>query len=70
MSGTVGFATAIGVHPLIGYNDLIHVGPAVAGGVVFWLGLGLTAKGKGNRRDAEGEEGAEAAPASVPALRD
>ena len=44
-SGTVGFGTAIAVHPLIGYNDFIHVGPAVAGGVGFWLGLLLCGAG-------------------------
>jgi hypothetical protein len=38
-AGTLGFGTAIAVHPLIGYNDLIHVGPAVAGALMFWLGL-------------------------------
>jgi hypothetical protein len=42
VSGTVGFGTAIGVHPLIGYNDAVHVGPAVAGGLVFAAGLALT----------------------------
>jgi hypothetical protein len=42
VSGTFGFVTAIAVHPLIGYNDATHVGPAVAGALVFFLGLALT----------------------------
>jgi hypothetical protein len=41
ISGTIGFGTAIGVHPLISYNDAVHVGPAAAGALLFWLGLGL-----------------------------
>ena len=43
LSGTIGFGTAIAVHPLIGYNDATHVGPAVAGALVFWIGLLLCA---------------------------
>jgi hypothetical protein len=42
LSGTAGFATAVGVHPLIGYLDFIHLAPAVAGAVVFAAGLMLT----------------------------
>jgi len=42
VSGTFGFVTAIAVHPLIGYNDATHVGPAVGGALVFFLGLALT----------------------------
>jgi hypothetical protein len=42
VAGTVGFGTAIAVHPLIGYTDLTHVGPAVAGAVLFWVGLAMT----------------------------
>jgi len=44
VAGTVGFATAIGVHPVIGYTDLFHLAPAVAGGVFFTAGLILTFK--------------------------
>jgi hypothetical protein len=44
VSGTTGFATAIGVHPLIGYTDPVHLAPAVTGAVVFCTGLGLTFK--------------------------
>lgn len=42
VAGTVGFATAIGVHPLIGYTDLVHLAPAVAGAIIFGAGLVLT----------------------------
>jgi hypothetical protein len=40
-SGTVGFATAIGVHPAVGYNDLVHLAPAIAGAGMFITGLVL-----------------------------
>ena len=40
-AGLVGFGAAIGVHGLVGYVDASHVGPAVAGGLVFALGMVL-----------------------------
>ena len=43
-SGIAGYSTAIGVHPIIGYTDFSHLAPAVAGAVVFSLGLALTFK--------------------------
>jgi hypothetical protein len=42
LAGTTGFATAIGVHPLIGYTDAFHLAPAVTGAVLFAAGLVLT----------------------------
>src|SRR5262249_42721556 len=42
LSGTVGFATAIGVHPMIGYTDLFHLTPALAGAAAFSVGLFMT----------------------------
>ncbi|MBF9140473.1 hypothetical protein [Hymenobacter properus] len=39
LTGTVGFATAIGVHPLIGYTDFVHLAPAFAGLGLFVLGM-------------------------------
>jgi hypothetical protein len=39
LAGGVGFATAIGVHPLIGYTDVTHLAPAFLGLVLFVLGL-------------------------------
>jgi hypothetical protein len=44
LSGTTGFATAIGVHPLIGYTDAFHLAPAVTGAAIFTTGLALTFK--------------------------
>ena len=28
-SGVVGFASAIGIHPVVGYNSLFHLAPAI-----------------------------------------
>src|SRR2546430_9281962 len=39
LAGLFGFATAIGVHPVIGYTDPFHLGPAILGCVVFAIGL-------------------------------
>jgi hypothetical protein len=38
-SGTIAFATAIGVHPVIGYNDAVHLAPAVFGSCLYATGL-------------------------------
>ena len=42
LGGLVGWTTAIGIHPLIGYNDFFHLAPAVTGAVTFFCGLILT----------------------------
>ncbi len=42
LGGIVGWAAAIGVHPLIGYTEPIHLAPAVAGALLFFAGLALT----------------------------
>ena len=42
-AGTAGFGAAIGVHPAVGYTDLVHLVPAIAGGALFLVGLALTA---------------------------
>ncbi len=39
LSGTIGFATAIGVHPVIGYLNFMHLAPAVIGAFTFAAGL-------------------------------
>jgi hypothetical protein len=44
LAGTVGFATAIGVHPLVGYNNLVHLAPAILGAAIFLVGLVLCFK--------------------------
>lgn len=41
-SGVVGFAAAIGIHPLVGYNNLLHLAPAILGAIIFTVGLVLT----------------------------
>jgi hypothetical protein len=40
--GAVGFGTAIGVHPAVGYNDAVHLAPAVVGAVTYLAGMVLT----------------------------
>ena len=35
LMGLVGFGTAIGVHPAIGYTDPVHLAPAYLGGLLF-----------------------------------
>ncbi len=42
VGGFVGWSSAVLVHPAIGYNDPIHLAPAVAGAMCFAGGLVLT----------------------------
>ena len=42
VAGALGFGAAIGIHGLVGYLDASHVGPAVAGAIVFALGMWLS----------------------------
>jgi hypothetical protein len=42
LAGLVGFGTAIGVHPAIGYDDPVHLAPAACGAVLYLAGLVLT----------------------------
>jgi hypothetical protein len=44
LAGAVGFLAAIGVHPAVGYNDLVHLAPAIGGAAIFALGLVLSFK--------------------------
>ena len=39
LAGVAGFATAIGIHPVIGYNSVTHIAPAVLGALMFFTGL-------------------------------
>jgi hypothetical protein len=41
LGGIAGWGTAIGVHPIIGYTDAIHVLPAVATAALYFAGLAL-----------------------------
>jgi hypothetical protein len=40
-AGGIGFACAIGIHPLVGYTNMIHLLPAVLGAVVYAIGIAL-----------------------------
>lgn len=42
LGGIAGWGTGVGIHPVIGYTDAGHLLPAVAGAVLFFLGLALT----------------------------
>jgi hypothetical protein len=42
LAGLAGFGAAIGAHPAIGYNDPVHLAPAVLGATLYLLGLLLT----------------------------
>ena len=44
IAGVSGFGTAIGIHPVVGYNSVSHLGPAVFVAGVFVVGLLLTAR--------------------------
>lgn len=72
MSGLAGFTPAIGVHPLIGYLDFIHLAPAVAGAAVFGVGLVLTFKpmASGKIPETSSEHVQSAAAADVATRRD
>jgi hypothetical protein len=41
LAGIAGFTTAIVIHPIIGYTNLSHLGPAVFGCAVFFTGLAI-----------------------------
>jgi hypothetical protein len=41
LAGLVGFAAAIGIHPIVGYTDLFHLAPAILGALMFIAGLVL-----------------------------
>jgi len=58
LSGTIGFAAAIGVHPVIGYIDAVHLAPAVLGALLYTTGL-LTYRPvclSGGMADAQGKD--------------
>ncbi len=42
LAGTLGFGAAIAIHPVVGYDDLVHVGPAVVAALLLALGLGVS----------------------------
>jgi hypothetical protein len=44
VAGVAGFSTAIGIHPFVGYNDFVHLAPAILGAVIFVVGIILSFK--------------------------
>jgi hypothetical protein len=44
LAGLVGFSTAIGIHPIVGYLSFSHLAPAIVGALVFLIGLLLCFK--------------------------
>ena len=42
IGGIAGWGAGIGIHPIIGYTDAGHLGPAVAGAGLYFAGLALT----------------------------
>jgi len=45
VAGAAGFACAIGVHFMVGYTDVLHLVPAVAGALLFLAGVALSRRG-------------------------
>ena len=39
VAGLIGFGSAIGVHPVVGYNNLPHLAPAILGALIFLIGI-------------------------------
>ena len=56
LAGAVGFGCAIGVHFTEGYTNLLHLGPAAAGGLLFTLGTVLEAVGTHQQRAVRNAE--------------
>lgn len=50
-AGLAGFGCAIGVHPAVGYNDFVHILPALLGAAIFFLGLAIAWRDQTNRND-------------------
>jgi hypothetical protein len=45
LTGIAGFGTAVGVHPIVGYNSFSHLAPAFSGVVMFTAGMIMTFPG-------------------------
>jgi hypothetical protein len=39
VAGMIGFGAAIGIHFVVGYRDISHVGPAILGAAIFAVGI-------------------------------
>ena len=44
VAGVAGFGAAIGIHPIVGYDSLPHLLPAIIGGLSFTVGIVLLRK--------------------------
>jgi hypothetical protein len=44
LAGLAGFGTAVGIHPIVGYLSFSHLAPAVAGALVFAVGLAMVSR--------------------------
>jgi hypothetical protein len=42
LAGGIGFSLAIGIHPLVGYNNPVHIAPACVAAATFLAGICLT----------------------------
>jgi hypothetical protein len=54
VAGTVGFGAAIGIHPVVGYDDVVHLAPALLGATVFFIGILLCYKSMVSRPSSVG----------------
>ncbi len=41
LAGAIGFGTAIGIHPIVGYTSFVHLLPAYLGALSFLVGIRL-----------------------------
>lgn len=41
LTGAIGFGCAIGIHPIVGYNNPVHLAPACLAGVGYMVGIWL-----------------------------
>jgi hypothetical protein len=55
VAGGTGFATALGIHPLIGYTNLSHLAPAMGAATLFLVGLALSFRPMMAATSASGE---------------
>lgn len=42
LAGVVGFGAAIGIHPIVGYNNPVHLAPACLAAICYFIALMLT----------------------------
>jgi hypothetical protein len=53
LAGLAGFGAAIGIHPAVGYDDPVHLAPAVLGAALYLAGLLLTFPPRGREVRSE-----------------